>query len=296
MKWLCVIGFMSCAASADLSFVPLRKAPPGVDGEYYTYRPDAARVEFIAPLSSADLSRLTVATLKGYSQEQLDQLYFRLGSGPFPQGDFRTTLLVKNALVQAIEAKLVDSANSQGLLKGLARKALIKALCKSEDGLECIGDYLWKGKRFYPAASDGAHEMRNAVPTSVRNSILLSAAGLGALSAPLKKAKVETFDGSARLMLFPANVYCGISLIDARRESIVIDYAYGDDFQPFINEVDSWVGRDGKGLRDEVRMIRPGLYLGRAYTDKIFLLNFVLESVSPQATQPNQCWASTSWQ
>ena len=30
-------------------------------------------------------------------------------------------------------------------------------------------------------------------------------------------------------------------------------------------------------VRDEIRMVRPGLYLGRAYLGRIFLLNFTLE-------------------
>ena len=29
-------------------------------------------------------------------------------------------------------------------------------------------------------------------------------------------------------------------------------------------------------MRDEIRMIRPGLYLGRAYLDRGFALNFTL--------------------
>jgi len=29
-------------------------------------------------------------------------------------------------------------------------------------------------------------------------------------------------------------------------------------------------------VRDEIRMVRPGFYLGRAYTGKVFLLNFTL--------------------
>ena len=290
---LSILLLTGIAASADVSFVPLRQAKPGVDNEYFTYRPDPARVEYLAPLSSTDLQTVTLAKLKSYTQEQLDQLYFRLPSGPLPSGDFTTTILVKNTLVQAIEAKLIDSMTSQGVT-GAIRKALLKVLCNSTDGLECIGDYLWKGKRFYPATSDGTHEMRNAVPSI--NRVLLMGAGLGSLIAPLAKAKVEKFNGTSLMMLFPANVYCGISLVDTRRESIIIDYAYGDDFQPYIPEVDSLAGRDGKGLRDEIRMVRPGLYLGRAYTDKIFLLNFVLEAPSPQPSAPNSCWSSKSWQ
>jgi hypothetical protein len=292
-----ILMIAGSTAFADLKFVPLRQAPAGVDGELYNYRPDAAKVESAAPLSMTDRMPVSVATLKSYTQEQLDQLYFRLGSGPIPVGDFTGTILVKNTLVQAIEGKLIDDFTSQGLISGLVRKAIMKFLCRSQDGLECIGGYLWKGKHFYPPLTDGTVELRNAIPMFVRDPVGLRLANLEGFAAPLQKARVEKFNGTDFMMLFPANVYCGISLIDGRRESIVIDYAYGDDFKPFIPEVDGIAGRDGKGIRDEIRMIRPGLYLGRAYADKIFLLNFVLEAAKPAPGDwSNRCWAGNSWQ
>jgi hypothetical protein len=287
----------TAVAAADVSFVPLRKTTAGRDAEYYSLRPDQAKVEALAPLSAGDLAKVTVDTLKVYKQEQLDQLYFRLPSGPFPAGDFRTTLLVKNTLVQAIEAKLVQTATTGGdTLQNVFRQQLIQYLCKGKDGLTCLGDYLWKGKRFYAATPDGTRQMRNAVPNLMFKSLGLKLAGLGALVGPLGKARAETFGSANSLMLFPANVYCGSSLIDARRESIIIDYAYGDDFQPYIAEIDGLTGRDGENLRDELRMVRPGLYLGRAYIDKVFLLNFVLESTASVGAQPSACWAGHSWQ
>ena len=35
-------------------------------------------------------------------------------------------------------------------------------------------------------------------------------------------------------------------------------------------------GRDGFEIRDEIRMVRPGFYLGRAYIKRVFVLNFTL--------------------
>ena len=35
-------------------------------------------------------------------------------------------------------------------------------------------------------------------------------------------------------------------------------------------------GREGLEIRDEIRMVRPGFYLGRAYIKKVFALNFTL--------------------
>ncbi len=39
---------------------------------------------------------------------------------------------------------------------------------------------------------------------------------------------------------------------------------------------DVLAGREGLEIRDEIRMVRPGFYLGRAYIKKVFALNFTL--------------------
>jgi hypothetical protein len=76
--------------------------------------------------------------------------------------------------------------------------------------------------------------------------------------------------------LFPAKLYCGQSLLDGRRESIIIDYAFTDDIDGYRELPDFLAGRRGFKVRDEIRMVRPGFYLGRAYMDRVFVLNFVL--------------------
>ena len=73
-------------------------------------------------------------------------------------------------------------------------------------------------------------------------------------------------------LFFPAKVYCGQSLLDARRESIIVDYDYSDEIEDYRASPNSLAGRGGLKIRDEIRMIRPGFYLGRAYTNRMFLL------------------------
>ena len=96
-------------------------------------------------------------------------------------------------------------------------------------------------------------------------------------------------------LLFPAKLYCGQSLLDARRESIIIDYAYTDDLPGYIEPLDHLVGREGLKIRDEIRMVRPGFYLGRAYMDRVFVLNFTLYNAeiagSSSAEAEEDCWA-----
>ena len=76
--------------------------------------------------------------------------------------------------------------------------------------------------------------------------------------------------------MFPARLYCGQSLLDSRRESVIIDYFYTDEIPGYRERPDYLAGRRGLQVRDEIRMVRPGFYLGRAYLGKIFLLNFTL--------------------
>lgn len=291
--------FAAITAHAAVTFAPpLKPSKQKADPDYYAYKRDQAYVDS-APfaLSVADRRSISAATLKTYTQEQLDQLYFRLGSGPIPTGDFHGSILVKNQLVSMVEQKVIDTVMQQGLFDGFFRNMIIKGMCGSRDRLECLGEFLWKGKRFYPPNSEGTVQLRNAISTRLRDPLLLNSVGLMNLMVPLGQARVDNFDNEQRMMLFPANVYCGVSLVDTRRESIIIDYAYGDDFQPYIPEVDSLAGRNGKWVRDEIRMIRPGLYLGRAYVDRLFLLNFVLEQMNPpNPSWKDTCWGSNSWQ
>ncbi len=294
---LILISFWTIGALAQVKFLPSKVVPAGTDPEYYSAKPDFAMVERWAPLSPQDRKSLSPALLKSYSQEKLDQLYARLASGPIPQGDYEGSILVKNELVLTIEKMMMDKMINRKSFGGFFQGLAIKVLCGSRDRLECLGEFLWKGKHFYPPEADGSIELRNAINLKLRNSMILKAAGLSALDKPLSQAQVQDFNHDKRMMLMPAHVYCGISLADTRRESIIIDYAYGDDFKPFIPEVDGLVTRNGKVIRDEIRMIRPGLYLGRAYVENIFLLNFVLESKStPSLEIKNQCWTGNSWQ
>ncbi len=75
---------------------------------------------------------------------------------------------------------------------------------------------------------------------------------------------------------FPANVYCGQSLLDTRSESVVLDYTYADNISGYNPIIDWMMARKGLGVRDEIRMVKPGLYIGRAYIQNAFALNFFL--------------------
>lgn len=231
----------------------IRFAPAG---EGYAQKPDFAMVEHDFPLTMDELQKLTPGNLKNFSQEQLDQIYARLAAGPIPDGAFDGDLVFpKGADGDRRLAEIV------GGLPGLAVELKLHRV-------EDLGRALWKGKVFYR----DDRVLRNRI----EDLVLLKPLIEGDLSTIQK----ITVDGKDQWLLFPAKLYCGQSLLDSRRESIVIDYFFTDEIPGYRRQPDFLAGRNGLAVRDEIRMIRPGFYLGRAYAGKVFLLNFFLYSKS----------------
>jgi hypothetical protein len=129
--------------------------------------------------------------------------------------------------------------------------------------IEDVGETLWRGKVFFR----DERVLRNRI----EDLSLLKKAGL--VEGEPKKM---SYGGKETWLLFPAKLYCGQSLLDARRESIIIDYFFSDEIAGYQEKPDYLAGRRGLRVRDEIRMIRPGFYLGRAYLDRGFALNFTL--------------------
>jgi hypothetical protein len=231
------------------------------------------------PLAPADLAKLEPQMLKDYTQEHVDQIYARLTAGPIPDGAYDGDLFFPKGIS--------GQRRIREVVGGLAGLAVGAKAAK----LELIGENLWRGKVFYRAE----RVLRNRVDdTDVLKPLMESdTSGLRRYEA----------GGSKQWLLFPARLYCGQSLLDSRRESVIIDYAYTDEIAGYVEKPDFLAGRRGFNVRDEIRMVRPGFYLGRAYLDKVFVLNFtlynedVVERDGPQyvktGTVPEDCWLGT---
>ena len=115
--------------------------------------------------------------------------------------------------------------------------------------IEDIGEALWRGKVFFR----DERVLRNRIEDL---SILKK---MGLVEGEPKKM---SYGGKETWLLFPAKLYCGQSLLDARRESIIIDYFFTDEIPGYQESPDYLAGRRGLKVRDEIRMIRPGFYLG----------------------------------
>ncbi len=227
----------------SIAFAPYEKA--------YQSKMDLAQVDYKYPIPPAELAKITPDYLATLEQEQLDQLYARLAAGPIPDGAFDGRILLPRG--SSGKFRLTE------IVGGFAGTALhLKGLV-----VEDIGETLWRGKVFF--------REERVLRNRIEDLTLLKKAGL--VEGEPKKM---SYGGKETWLLFPAKLYCGQSLLDARRESIVIDYFFTDEIPGYQENPDYLAGRRGLKVRDEIRMIRPGLYLGRAYLDKVFALNFTL--------------------
>ncbi|MCB1957334.1 MAG: hypothetical protein KDG55_16775 [Rhodocyclaceae bacterium] len=260
------------------------KFPFAEYGEAYAAKPDFARLEHDHPLSVDDLYRITPEVLSLLEQEQVDQIYARLSSGPIPEGPYEGDLFFPKGGSGKLRLSEIAGGGLKGLLVNVAGKKL-----------DAIGEILWKGKVFYRKERLLRNRIEDLSP--------LKRVGLvedGGSANPLQKIEVG---GKDQWLLFPARLYCGQSLLDGRRESIIIDYAFTDRLPGYRRMPDMMAGRDGFAIRDEIRMVRPGFYLGRAYIDRSFVVNFVLwndevakaaeASFRSSGEAPEDCWSGT---
>ena len=276
MKRTFLIAVLALAACGE-------SPPPGIKfgayGAGYASKPDFSRVEHEFPLARTDLAQLTPQNLKTLDQEQIDQIYARLTAGPIPDGPFDGGLFFPKGI--SSDKRIAEII---GGLPGLA------AGMKTEK-LELIGKHLWRGKVFYR----DERVLRNRIDDTALLKPLID----GDLSTIPK----ITVNGKDQWLMFPARLYCGQSLLDSRRESVIIDYFYTDEISGYRERPDYLAGRRGLQVRDEIRMVRPGFYLGRAYLGKIFLLNFTLynkeiasrdgEAFAKTGLVKEDCWAGT---
>lgn len=238
----CSAALAFFAACRTVAPPTLRFAPPGTD---------VARLRTEYALTADERQALTPENMRALTQEQVDQVYVRLTSGPIPDGPFRGDLFFPRGTDG--RARIRDLPDPAPTL--LAHVAALR--------VERLGRALWRGKVFF--RSQGI--LRNRIEDlAVLRPIIKDADTIPKL----------TFDGQTTWLLFPARVSCGESRLDSTRRSIVIDYSEGPNIEGYRRVPDTLAGAEGLRIRDEVRRVRPGFYLGRAYFGDHFGLNFTL--------------------
>ncbi len=203
------------------------------------------------PLDDAARKLLTQENIELFNQEQIDQIYVRINAGPIPDGPYRGSFFFSEG------AEFRNIADVVGGLRG-------RVVDLKLDKLTAVGELLWRGKVFYKQK----RELRNIID---KERVVAKV-----FDVPVERMRRETVFGEEVALLFPAKLYKGASQLDPRRPSVIIDYAETAEIDGYIPEIDSLGGKDGLQIRDEIRMIRPGFYLGRAYFGTLFGLNFTL--------------------
>lgn len=246
-----------------IPFAPLTDtALKDPDNPVKIFRVDMARVEHDFPLSRADLAGLEPRHLLALGQEEIDQVYGRLTAGPIPDGPYLGDLFFPQD-DEGLEPRLEQIL---GGLKGRIAGTKLELAAKA-------GRALWKGKMFYR----DERLLRNFIDDfKPLEALIGDPDALLTAEVPREGWLKYILPRTDVWLLFPARLHCGQSLLDGRRESVIIDYAYNDELPGYQERPDALVGRNGLRIRDEIRMIRPGFYLGRAYVNKVFLLNFML--------------------
>jgi hypothetical protein len=231
------------------------------DNPVKVFHIDFARVENEFPLSRADLMKITPENIAVLSEEKIDQIYGRITAGPIPEGPYEGEVFV---------ARGADLKNKIRILVGGIQGRIAG---EAIDLFEKLGSILWKGKLFYRENRVVRNFVENSPPLLllVNDPLTLKTTTIprhGILSLILPTNKVW--------LLFPAKLFCGQSLLDSRRESVVLDYGYNDEIEDYRDNPDSFAGRKGFKIREEIRMIRSGFYLGRTYSNRMFVAFFTL--------------------
>ena len=253
---------LGCAGPPPVSYMKTSESQQQTaysNEDAYRAKPDFARLEHELPLSPQDRKQITIRNLQAADQEQLDQIYGRLTAGSIPDGVYNGEFFFPRGESGHRRISEIMGRNLKGAIVNVKMAKL-----------EHLGDAMWKGKVFD----------RNQRVSRSRVSELLALKDL--LGDAAGEATMTTVNGRQMRLAFPAKVYCGQSLLDGRRESIVLDYAFSDDIDGYRKKPDALAGRDGLMVREEIRMVRPGLYLGRAYMGRVLVANFVLGREDPQ--------------
>jgi len=280
----------------DIKFAPMRDAAiKDPDNPTKIFRIDMAQVEQEYPLGRTDLAKLKPEHIRALAQEEIDQIYGRITAGPIPDGVYHGDLIFPRPdsanETYATQAQLMVQRLRRTVAVfvpiGSVRPPRLEEALGGVDGLvagarlalvEQVGRTMWKGKVFY--------RDRRMLRNLIEDWSLQLAKGVIAIDdqSAIEKISIPRTGNLLHFVLptirvnlmFPAKLHCGQSLIDGRREAILLDYAFSDDLRGYQKNPDGLVGRNGLHVLDEMRMIRPGFYLGRGYINRMFVLNFTL--------------------
>ena len=269
-----VIALATALAGCKKDPEPPPPPPPASPYQHVTFEKglSADEVEQQFPLTDEGRAELTPANVAKLEQWQIDQLYARLDGRAIPDGPWQGRFFFAEG------SGIKEISQAFNILPERVAQRLVDL--KLEE-LTKVGEALWKGKVFFK--EEGV----------LRNMIDYERIIERVFDVDPAEVRKSTFEGREVALLFPAKLYCGKSLKDGRRDSVIIDYAESETIEGYIKNVDFLAAKEGLNIRDEIRFVRPGFYLGLAYfLDEKLLLAFTLENqeaAAAGAPEP-ECW------
>jgi len=240
--------YLFLSAIGACTILGCRSAPPAI--RFAPLGTDATRLRTEYALTDTERLALTPDAFRRLTQDQVDQIYKRLSSGAIPDGPFRGDLFFPR------------DRDGNAHIRDLADTSLPLAANIAALRAEQAGRMFWRGKVLF--RSQGL--VRNRIEDlAILKPIVTDASTVAKL----------TFDGQTTWLLFPATLACGASRFDTR-PSILIDYSRTAQLAGYRRVPDQLAGPEGLNIFDEIRIVRPGLYLGRSYFGSRFALNFTL--------------------
>src|SRR5258708_1331040 len=240
-KIVILLLLVMVAAGVFIACKYMKPGPPNISfapyGDPYSSKTDFAQARHQFPLTTEQRMSVKLQNIEKFNQEQVDQIYARLDGGPIPDGPKDGDLFFPKGITG--RARLAEIV---GKVKGVAASLELEKLT-------ILGGALWKGKVFY----------RNE--RVLRNRIDHLELLAEFFPNPGEEAKVRelSVNGKTDQLYFPAKLYCGQSLMDSRRESIIIDYAFTDEIEGYHEIPDKLAGRGRPVLPHTRRKARPHL-------------------------------------
>jgi hypothetical protein len=274
-----IFGWRSHTNPPEIPFAPTEDSSiKDPDNPIKIFHIDFARVENEFPLSVSDLTKITPENILELPEEKIDQIYGRITAGPIPDGAYEGNVFV------ARDGNLKN--RFEGLVGGIEGRISGAGV----NLLEKVSRIVWKGKQFY--SQDRL--VRNFIEDSTFFRTLVDDPST-LKTATIPRHSIFRFFAPTNevWLLFPAKLYCGQSLLDSRRESIILDYGYDDEIEGYRENPDILAGRNGLKIREEMRMIRPGFYLGRTYSNRMFVSYFTLFNAEIAQSEEKKFTAGT---
>lgn len=137
----------------------------------YSWKPDQAFLQNKFPLSEPMRRAISAEDFEKMTQEEIDQIYIRLTSGPILPGEYRGKIVFNGTFSEKIQDFLERKISSNSKLVTMLKTLFDEKVCSTpansdakSNYVKCIGEMLWAGKKIYaPTEEYPIFTLRNGI-------------------------------------------------------------------------------------------------------------------------------------